>query len=58
MLLAGFLWALHGAAHAEDNPRVSLVTNKGAIEIELLPKFAPSMSQIFCRWWKKSFMWA
>ncbi|HBF62284.1 MAG TPA: hypothetical protein DDW59_02555 [Gammaproteobacteria bacterium] len=41
MLLAGFLWALHGVAHAQDNPRVSLVTNKGAIEIELLPKFAP-----------------
>ena len=41
ILLAGFLWALHGAAHAQDNPRVSLVTNKGAIEIELLPKFAP-----------------
>ena len=41
ILLAGFLWALHGVAHAQDNPRVSLVTNKGAIEIELLPKFAP-----------------
>ena len=41
MLLAGFLWTLHGVAHAQDNPRVSLVTNKGAIEIELLPKFAP-----------------
>ena len=41
MLLAGFLWALHGVAHAQENPRVSLVTNKGAIEIELLPKFAP-----------------
>ena len=41
ILLAGFLWVLHGVAHAEDNPRVSLVTNKGAIEIELLPKFAP-----------------
>ena len=41
MLLAGFLWVLHGVAHAQDNPRVSLVTNKGAIEIELLPKFAP-----------------
>ena len=41
LLLAGFLWALHGVAHAQDNPRVSLVTNKGAIEIELLPKFAP-----------------
>ena len=41
ILLAGFLWALHGFAHAQDNPRVSLVTNKGAIEIELLPKFAP-----------------
>ena len=41
MLLAGFLWALHGVAHAQDNPQVSLVTNKGAIEIELLPKFAP-----------------
>ena len=41
ILLAGFLWVLHGVAHAQDNPRVSLVTNKGAIEIELLPKFAP-----------------
>ena len=41
ILLAGFLWTLHGVAHAQDNPRVSLVTNKGAIEIELLPKFAP-----------------
>ena len=41
ILLVGFLWALHGVAHAQDNPRVSLVTNKGAIEIELLPKFAP-----------------
>ena len=41
ILLAGFLWALHGVAHAQDNPRVSLVTNKGAIEIELLPKIAP-----------------
>lgn len=41
ILLAGFLWALHGVAHAQDNPRVSMVTNKGAIEIELLPKFAP-----------------
>ena len=41
ILLAGFLWVLHGVAHAKDNPRVSLVTNKGAIEIELLPKFAP-----------------
>ena len=41
MLLAGFLWILHGVAHAQDNPRVSLVTNKGAIEIELLPNFAP-----------------
>ena len=41
ILLAGFLWVLHGVAHAHDNPRVSLVTNKGAIEIELLPKFAP-----------------
>ena len=41
ILLAGFLWALHGVAHAQDNPRVSLVTNKGAIEIKLLPKFAP-----------------
>ena len=41
ILLAGFLWALHGVAHAQDNPRVSLVTNKGAIEIELLPKFSP-----------------
>ena len=41
MLLAGFLWALHGVAHAQNNPRVSMVTNKGAIEIELLPKFAP-----------------
>ena len=41
ILLAGFFWVLHGVAHAQDNPRVSLVTNKGAIEIELLPKFAP-----------------
>ena len=41
ILVAGFLWVLHGVAHAQDNPRVSLVTNKGAIEIELLPKFAP-----------------
>ncbi|MAI16209.1 MAG: hypothetical protein CMP94_02340 [Gammaproteobacteria bacterium] len=41
ILLGGFLWVLHGVAHAQDNPRVSLVTNKGAIEIELLPKFAP-----------------
>ena len=41
ILLAGFLWAFHGVAHAQDNPRVSLVTNKGAIEIELLPKFSP-----------------
>ena len=41
ILLAGFLWVLHGVAHAQDNPRVSLVTNKGAIEIELLPTFAP-----------------
>ena len=41
ILLAGFLWVLHGVAHAQDNPRVSLVTNKGAIEIELLPQFAP-----------------
>ena len=41
ILLAGFLWVLHVVAHAQDNPRVSLVTNKGAIEIELLPKFAP-----------------
>ena len=41
ILLAGFLWVLHGVAHALDNPRVSLVTNKGAIEIELLPTFAP-----------------
>lgn len=41
ILMAGFLWVLHGVAHAQDNPRVSLVTNKGAIEIELLPKFAP-----------------
>ena len=41
ILLAGFLWALHGVAHARTIPGVSLVTNKGAIEIELLPKFAP-----------------
>ena len=32
---------LNGLAHAQDNPRVSLVTTKGAIEIELLPKLAP-----------------
>ena len=47
ILLAGFLWVLHGVAHAQDNPRVSLVTNKGAIEIELLPKFAPKHVENF-----------
>jgi cyclophilin family peptidyl-prolyl cis-trans isomerase len=35
------LLTFHGIAHAQENPRVSLVTNKGAIELELLPKFAP-----------------
>lgn len=40
-LLVVCLLAFHGIAHAQENPRVSLVTNKGAIELELLPKFAP-----------------
>jgi cyclophilin family peptidyl-prolyl cis-trans isomerase len=40
-LLVAFLLTFHGIAHAQENPRVSLVTNKGAIELELLPKFAP-----------------
>ena len=40
-LLVVCLLTFHGIAHAQENPRVSLVTNKGAIELELLPKFAP-----------------
>ena len=36
-LLVVCLLTFHGIAHAQENPRVSLVTNKGAIELELLP---------------------
>ena len=41
IMLVSFVIVFHGTAYAQENPRVSLITSKGAIEIELLPKFAP-----------------
>ena len=35
------LLSVNNTAHANDNPRVNLVTSEGVIQIELLPKFAP-----------------